>query len=31
MTTGGWVMMLTTFTAVISVTIFCIVRLLQKR
>ena len=31
MTTGGWIMMLTTWGAVILVTAFCILRLLGKR
>jgi hypothetical protein len=29
-TTGGWVMMLVTFGVVISVNLFCVVRLLKR-
>ncbi len=31
MTTGGWIMMLGTWGAVIAVTAFCVLRLLGKR
>jgi hypothetical protein len=30
MTTGGWIFMLSTWTVVIAVTIFCLRRLLKK-
>ncbi len=30
MTTGGWIMMLGTWSVVIGVTLFCILRLLRK-